>query len=677
MQGVEKGLHYSRTQWQHFEKLLLTISSQFINLPVARIDSIIEDCQRRICETLGYDVSSLWQRTNKDRRIMLLTHLHTPPDGPQRPAAMDASKSFPWVYQQMLAGETLAYSTDQLPEQAAVDKESRNFYGIRSSVNIPLVIEGCPLIGILTFDTLRGHRNWTAEEVNRLKLVAEVFTSALVRRDAEKHLIESEKRLALAADSAGAGLWELDVRTGKVWVTDKARTIFGYDSSEDITLERLETSIHSSDLAPIREALARSFEDGEPLDLEYRIVTDDGSTKWVYSSGRPYFHADGGPDRLLGLSIDITDRKMRESEHIRNEELLASAIDIAALGFYEMVADARISFLDDRMLDLIGISLADKATARQFWLAHIHPEDLSFVNSIIQKVLIEGADRLALDYRYMHPQRGLTWIHHLSRVLERDAHGRATRIIGVMQDVTTGKLAEEKLRESRETLKGSQRDLQRLAGRLIAVKEEELRRLSRELHDDLSQRLAVLAIEAGRLELEMTGIKGGNPAYLEKIIQIKEQLIKVAKDVHRISRQLHPTILDDLGLVRAIESECEAIRQREELTVIFSSSHVPRLIPVDVSLCIYRIIQEGLNNIIHHSRVNRCEVDLRGTRDRLSLTISDEGMGFEPAEVRHKPGLGLSSMRERVLFVQGVFEIESRLGQGTKIRVSIPLNKEC
>jgi len=207
------------------------------------------------------------------------------------------------------------------------------------------------------------------------------------------------------------------------------------------------------------------------------------------------------------------------------------------------------------------------------------------------------------------------------------------------------------------------------------VKEEELRRLSRELHDDLTQRLAVLAIEAGKMELSLDENVQSNPVPLQNISYIKEQLIKISEDVHRISRQLHPTIIDDLGLVRAIETECVALGQRENIEIIFTNENVPDRLPDDVPLCLYRIVQEGLNNCICHSGSDNCEVMLKGAGDTIFLDIEDTGVGFNTDEVRHKPGLGLSSMRERVQLVGGNIKIDTEPGRGTYIHVNIPLKR--
>jgi PAS domain S-box-containing protein len=561
-----------------------------------------------------------------------------------------------------------------MPPEAAIDQEARRYYGVKSSVVMPLTAGGGPLLGVLTFETLWEERDWPEEIVTRLMLVTQIFSNVLARKESDRKLLESEARLALAADSAGAGLWALDVGNGQFWATEMALTNFGYVPGENISLERFEKSVYPDDLEQVQQAISLSFNKSEPFNTEYRILKDDGSIAWIHSSGRPYFCADGKPDRLLGVSIDITKRKYLESQHIRSRERLASAVDIASLGFYEMEENLQIIFLDDRMRNFLGISPEDESDARQFWLAHIHHEDLPYLQTVIRKVLEEGVNHFAIDYRYVHPEQGLTWIHHLSRVLERDNTGRTTRVIGVMQDITKRKIMEETLRENSITLRNYQKDLRSFAGRLISGKEEELRRLSRELHDDLTQRLAVIAIEVGKLEMQMKNMESPLPNSGQCITDIKEHLIDVSKDVHRIARQLHPTILDDLGLVRAIESQCAGLMQRSDIVIIFKAVDVPERFFNDIPLCIYRIVQEGFKNIIEHSGAGKCEVTLQSKDNALTLMISDDGKGFDPVEVREKPGLGLSSMRERVHLVQGEFAIETLSGQGTTIQVTVPIN---
>jgi signal transduction histidine kinase len=240
-------------------------------------------------------------------------------------------------------------------------------------------------------------------------------------------------------------------------------------------------------------------------------------------------------------------------------------------------------------------------------------------------------------------------------------------------DVRRAAQLAQHLSESEAALRNSKEDLQRLAGRLISAQEEELRRLSRELHDDLTQRLAVLAIEAGKLEMDLNRMPEKYAETVRAVARMKDQLIKVSEDVHAISRQLHPTILDDLGLVRAIESECAAVMRMHPVGIVFKHERVPDAISDDIALCLYRVIQEGLRNMATHSQAKNCEILLRGDDHSLCLTVSDDGIGFDPSEVRKQPGLGLSSMRERVQLIQGDFAIRSQPGKGAEISVCIPL----
>ena len=214
----------------------------------------------------------------------------------------------------MLSGEILAFSNDDLPEEAEVDKNTRRSFGVESSVNIPLKTGGQPVFGILTFDTLHRKHAWHDNEVRRLKLVAEIFSNALTRMNTERKLVESAERLALAAESAEAGLWELDCRTNIFWATEEARRIFGYSSEDIISLMRFEKSIHPEDLVTVKQAMSESFANKEKLKVEYRITAGSGAYKWVCSRGQPYYHLDGSPSRMLGTTIDIDERKQMEED---------------------------------------------------------------------------------------------------------------------------------------------------------------------------------------------------------------------------------------------------------------------------------------------------------------------------------------------------------------------------
>jgi signal transduction histidine kinase len=227
-----------------------------------------------------------------------------------------------------------------------------------------------------------------------------------------------------------------------------------------------------------------------------------------------------------------------------------------------------------------------------------------------------------------------------------------------------------KRRRANEIVRKSQEDYRDLSGKLLTAHETERSRLARELHDDLSQRLAALAIEAGFLERDSPSISQAAVATVHKI---GEELVNLSGSIHDISRRLHPSILEDLGLADAIQSECDGLARREPIEVHFESRDCPPHPPLYISLCLYRITQESLRNIVKHARATQVHVSLTGGKDMIHLLIKDNGGGFNPIQLPREPGLGLVSMRERVRLIQGEIIIRSQPGQGTVIEIKAPL----
>lgn len=314
MPRFTEGESLSAGQHPGFEELLLEISTLFINLPVNSVDKVIEATQRKICESMGLDLAVLWQWSDKDANLMTITHLYTVQGGPERPAEIDASQAFPWIYQRMRDGEIMAFTNSELPDDASIDLQSRRHYGVESSVVIPLQVGGEPIIGITSFDILNREREWSKEDVKRLKLVADIFANTLIRKQTIQSLVESEERLCLATESAETGIWEFNCSTSDFWSTEHGLRIFGYNPGEPVSMTQFEKSIHPDDLEMVRQAMSESFAANKRLNVEYRITTDTGNIKWISSRGRPYYENDGTPSRMLGVSTDISERKLLEEQ---------------------------------------------------------------------------------------------------------------------------------------------------------------------------------------------------------------------------------------------------------------------------------------------------------------------------------------------------------------------------
>ena len=221
--------------------------------------------------------------------------------------------------------------------------------------------------------------------------------------------------------------------------------------------------------------------------------------------------------------------------------------------------------------------------------------------------------------------------------------------------------SETRLREAAEAARD-------FAGRLIHAQENERSRLGRELHDDITQRLAVLAIAAGQAER-----KAGAPEEAERLGAMREGLVRLSEDVHRLSYQLHPSILADLGLDAALESEAEQVERLSGLAVEVRTGPLPAPLPPALALCLFRVAQEALRNTARHARATRARLSLRAEAGALRLRIEDDGAGFAPEAPRARPSLGLASMRQRVAAIGGRLRVESAPGKGTRIEVEVPL----
>ncbi len=235
-------------------------------------------------------------------------------------------------------------------------------------------------------------------------------------------------------------------------------------------------------------------------------------------------------------------------------------------------------------------------------------------------------------------------------------------VVCVARDITERKSVESELEANRQ-------ELRVLAGRLLTAQEEERSRLARELHDDVTQRLAVLAIEAGKA--------GRQPDLGEeartRIDNVKDQAIRLSHDIQGLSRRLHPSILDDLGLAAALRAECQSLSERLGVPVSFAAEELPPDFPREVALALYRIAQECFRNISRHARASEVNVEMSVLDGTVRLRIEDDGAGFDAKQARRGVGLGLVSMEERIRLMGGKLAIRSEPGRGAKIEAEVPI----
>ncbi len=348
-------------------------------------------------------------------------------------------------------------------------------------------------------------------------------------------------------------------------------------------------------------------------------------------------------------------RQRQEQRLLQSEARLAAGADLAGLAFYEVDFEQGVAHVDDRLRDLCGIP-ADRSRGLQaldFWMQQIHPDDRERILDLRRQLHDGRLERLSVEYRFPHPTRGERWIHHVGRVARRDASGRTLRSFGVLRDITEAKRAVQALHD--------------LSRRLIRAHEDERALLARELHDDVTQRLAVLAIDVGRAELA-----AAEGAQADAMRSVRAELVRLSEDIHSLAYQLHPSVLEELGLVEALRAECERRGRQGRLTLALDLESLPSVVGKEAELCLFRVAQEALTNVARHAGTNAASVTLRHADGGLLLAVRDNGVGFDPASPREGRRLGLASMRERVHLVNGTLDIETAPDRGTTLVAWVP-----
>ncbi len=359
---------------------------------------------------------------------------------------------------------------------------------------------------------------------------------------------------------------------------------------------------------------------------------------------------------VLAMSYELSKDVLRAAHVSRelreSEQRMALATEAAQLGIWSReLARSRI-WTSDKWRELFGFTKSERLDLESF-MQRLHPDDRDRVRLVLANA--EDTGRYESEYRVMLPNGQIRWIASRGRV--EFSGGRPALMRGASLDITARRQAEEAARS--------------LSGRLIHAQEAERTRLARELHDDLNQNLALLAVE-----LDMFGQKppAADSEISERMRYLAEQVKTLSSNVHRLSHELHPAKLEQLGLVAAVRGLCRELGALRNIAIEFSAHAVPRVVPDEIALCLYRIVQEGLQNVIRHSGSATAKVELMSDANELCLMVSDQGCGFDSMVATGGGSLGLVSMRERVRLVRGEISVESRKGEGTRIKVQVPLD---
>lgn len=473
-------------------------------------------------------------------------------------------------------------------------------------------------------------------------------------RRAEKEIALANERLHLALEAGSAEVWDLDIRTGRSMRLGNHQALFGTADGPQ-TLQEFWDCVHPNDLEGLRHAMAAAQRERQRFSEDFRVVCPDGSIRWLHLEGKYIYAPDGDAERMLGVTIDITERKQAAEALEKTEEEFSLAFQAARLGWWVWNEETGYVTLSNGTRAVLGLNAGTEISLDHF-LNTVHPEDRERVYRKWWQSFDEGA-RFLVEYRVLRPDGAVRWVE--SRGLAYSgSRGRLLQIVGVTMDISERKHSEDALRT--------------LGGRLIQAQEQERIRISRELHDDICQRLALLGVELESLRdsPELT-----DQRLREVAAHLAQFTIEIGSSVQALSHELHSSKLEILGTTPAMKSFCGEFSRRHHVKVEFGSN-VSKPLPHDVSVCLYRVLQEGLHNAVKHSGAREFFVQLRNEPGAVELTVRDFGAGFDAAAMTAERGLGLVSMQERVNLVNGTFAIESEPAHGTTVRARIPLDQD-
>ena len=479
------------------------------------------------------------------------------------------------------------------------------------------------------------------------------------RKRTEEALRESEARFRLVANTAPVLIWMSD--------TDKLCTYFSVPWLE-FTGRSIESElgngwaegVHPEDFKACLETYTKAFDRRERFSMEYRLRRHDGEYRWVLDIGVPRFNEDGSFAGFIGSCVDVTDRRAAQQALRASEDKLRLLLDSTAEAIYGIDLEGRCTFCNPACLRALGYQRVDDLLGKNMHelIHHTRADGTLFP---VEECQIFRAFQ---NGEGVHVEDEVLWrANGTSFPVEYWSHPqrKGQEVVGAV--VTFLDITERKRTEV---------VLENLSRKLIGAQEQERSRIARELHDDIGQRLALLTVELGQLPQHSPDL----PAEVGRgIDELREQASEIAADVQSLSHELHSSKLEYLGIATAMRGFCREFSAQQNVEIVFAHDHISGTVPSDISLCLFRVLQEALHNAVKYSGVRHFDAELRASSDAIDLTVRDSGSSFDVEEGLKTSGLGLVSMTERIKLVGGQLSIESYRGRGTTIHARVPLRE--
>ena len=472
-------------------------------------------------------------------------------------------------------------------------------------------------------------------------------------KQAEEARRQKEMELQQTERLAKVGVWQWDPETDRVTWSEELYRIAGLDTSRPAPSYKDHPKLYMPESwERLSHAVKESLQTGAPYELDLEMIRSDGTTRWVIARGEATRDWKGRIVQLHGAVHDITERKQAEFALRESEERFRLVSNTAPVLIWMSGTDKLCTYFNKSWLDFTGRPLS--AELGNGWAEGVHAADLQRCMGTYAQAF-DRREPFRMEYRLKGSDRKYHWVLDIG-VPRFNPDGQFAGYIGSCIDVTERKLAEEALSS--------------VSSRLIEAQEQERARIARELHDDISQRLAVAVIEIDGLKVD---ISGANHINGNRIDNLRHYTAEIASDVQSLSHELHSPRLEHLGVAMAMRGFCTEFGEKNKLRIDFRCHDVPERLPSDISLCLFRVLQEAIHNAAKHSKAQSVDAQCWGMPGEIQLTVRDEGIGFDVEAATKGRGIGLISMCERVRLVKGTISIASERKHGTEIRVRVPL----
>ena len=495
---------------------------------------------------------------------------------------------------------------------------------------------GAPVWGRKFVSVLHG------EDREPTHLIA-LVTDVTERRRAQERLLEYEKVVEVLGDR----IVVVDREYRYVMANAAFLNYRGFEKEQVIGHTVAEILGKETFEADIKHQFDECFQ-GKVVRYEVKYNYPELGARNIAAS---YFPIRGplGIDRIACVLQDITERKAAEEALRESEERFRLIANNAPVMIWMSGPDKLCNYFNQPWLEFTGRRL--EADLGNGWSEWVHPEDVKSCMDTYTRAF-DLRESFRMQYRLRRHDGEYRWLLDIG-VPRLNLDGSLAGYIGSCLDITDYKLA-------REALAGVGR-------RLIEAHEEERTWIARELHDDISQRIALASVKLEQFDQQLPEFE---VAAHVQIRDLSDILADLRNDIHALSHRLHSSKLEYLGVVVAASGFCKELSEQQKVEIDFRHKGIPRNLPKEISLCLFRVLQEALQNAVKHSGVRKFNVELLGMTEAIQLTVSDRGVGFDPQAAVN--GLGLISMRERLQLVDGKFSIESKHGCGTTIRARVP-----